>query len=128
MDTQKRILVVEDDELMRDSVIGALKTAGFVILEADNGKDGLATALAQHPDVIVLDIAMPQLDGISVMRSLRQDEWGKTANIILLTSLGVSDLIMHEVATNEPAFTLTKDQITVDEVVAKVKQTLGMNQ
>lgn len=124
MNSERTILVVEDEVLMRASVVGALKAAEFSVIEADNGKIGLELALEKHPDLILLDVAMPVLDGISVMRALRDDAWGSQARIILLTSLGNSDLVGEEVMKQKPIYCLLKDKISLSEVVQKVKEAL----
>ncbi len=119
------ILTIDDDALMRASIVNAFKAErDFSVIEAAGGKDGLSLALSKHPDLILLDIAMSDLDGLAVLRQLRQDVWGKTALVILLTSLTVSDMIMEEVATQEPAFTLRKDECSIADVVGKVKEAL----
>ncbi len=128
MERTQTILVVEDDALMRGSLALAFRSVAGTVLEAGDGKEGLALALMKHPDLIILDVAMPGLDGISVMRALREDAWGKDARIILLTSLGNSDEVMKEVGRSNPAYCLVKTQVSVDDVVAKARQLLGLNQ
>jgi len=127
MDKTHTILIVEDDALMRASVAGALRGSRVSIIESENGQEGLAIALAKHPDLIMLDLAMPQLDGISVIRRLREDAWGKKANIILLTSIDGSDAVMREVSKHNPAYCFVKDRVSMDEVAAKAYQLLGIS-
>ena len=105
---------------MRGALVAGLSADARVsILETNNGKDALIFATERHPDLIVLDVAMPELDGISALRRLREDEWGKDAKVIILTSLGGSDVIMSEVAKLNPAYCLTKDKVSIQEVVEK---------
>lgn len=72
MSQPRTVLVVDDDPSLRDVVRVALELDGFTVLEARDGKEGLATALARSPAAIVLDINMPELDGLSMCRQLRQ--------------------------------------------------------
>lgn len=66
-----KILIVEDDDDLRDVIKGYLKKEGYEILEADNGSDGIHLAKEENPDLIILDIMLPQVDGIEVCRNIR---------------------------------------------------------
>jgi len=79
-----RVLVVEDSESLRRSLRRALKHAGYAVDVADDGEEGLATADLNDYDVIVLDIMLPRLDGLSVLRQLRAA--GKETHVLLLTA------------------------------------------
>lgn len=82
-----KILIVEDEAPLRRAMKRKLSAAGFVALEATDGKEGLSVALGEHPDLILLDVIMPIMDGIEMTRLLREDEWGREARIIMLTNL-----------------------------------------
>lgn len=129
MDTQpKKILVVEDEQLTRQALVDELKGEGFQTLEADNGEAGLETALKEHPDLILLDIVMPKMDGITMMTKLREDVWGRDVPIIMLTVLDTDDAILEKIVQNRPAYYLIKkDQLHAEEIVDKVKEKLGLN-
>ena len=73
----KKILIVEDEEDMLRALVDELGHEGFETLEAKNGKEGLSIALKERPDLILLDILMPEMDGMAVMKHLRGDVWGK---------------------------------------------------
>lgn len=79
------VLIVDDDKIITEPLAHALRQAGYVVLVAANGRDGLALALNQEPDVVVLDILMPGMDGWEVCRALRQES---TVPILMLTALG----------------------------------------
>ncbi len=79
------ILIVDDDAPLREVVRYALERAGFAVREAADGVEALAMARSQPPDLIVLDMAMPHLDGLSVCRALRADPGGGPA-ILFLTA------------------------------------------
>ena len=87
MKTQKTILVVEDEKSLRDAIVDILHLKNFLPLEAKNGKEGLEIALSKHPDLILLDLLMPVMDGLTMAKKLRADEKGKTVPIIILTNL-----------------------------------------
>ncbi len=86
METKRIILLVEDELAQRVALRDKLRKEGFGILEAKNGEEGLASALKDKPDLILLDIMMPKMDGLEMARRLRQDEWGKHAKVVILTN------------------------------------------
>lgn len=121
------VLVAEDDVLMRSALVSALSADARVsVVQTDNGEDALKFALEKHPDLITLDVAMPKLDGISALRRLREDSWGKQAKVVMLTSLGGSDIVMREVEKLNPAHCLVKDQVSINEVVEKAYKLLDI--
>ena len=99
---------------------------GFSILEAKNGEEGLALALKNQPDIILLDIVMPKMDGMTMLKRLREDgEWGKTVPVILLTNLTSADEgRIRDVTELEPAYYLVKTHWTLEDIVAKVRDRL----
>ena len=124
----KRILVVEDEQLTRQALVDELANEGFEVLQAINGEEGLNTALREHPDLVLLDIVMPKMDGITVMSKLREDSWGKNVPIIMLTVLDSDDAILEKIVENKPAYYLIKkNELHAEEIVAKVKEKLGVS-
>jgi len=81
-----RILVIEDEEPLRMALVDALRAEGFGVTEAADGEEGLARALAEGPDVILLDLMMPKRDGFSVLRALREDRLSSA--VIILSARG----------------------------------------
>ena len=120
---KKKILIVEDDK----PLLGALKikfeSEGFYVLTAVNGEEGLHSALENHPDIILLDIIMPIMDGITMMEKMREDEWGKSAKIIILTNLSDSESVTNALQGGVYTF-LVKSDWEIDAVVSKVRSML----
>lgn len=87
MKMKKTILIVEDEPSTMQALVEKFSKNGFSILKAANGKEGLEIALEKHPDLILLDIIMPKMDGMEMLKRLRKDDWGKTANVAILTNL-----------------------------------------
>jgi DNA-binding response OmpR family regulator len=85
-----RTLVVDDDPDVRLVCRVALTSFGHEVLTARDGEEGLATALRERPDMIVLDIMMPRKDGLSLLRDLRADESAKEIPVVLLSALAAS--------------------------------------
>ena len=81
----KTVLVVDDEPKIVQLARDYLENAGFAVVSASDGKAALATARASHPDLVVLDLGLPELDGLDVARALRRDS---TVPIVMLTGRG----------------------------------------
>ena len=86
----RRILLVDDEEMNRDMLTRRLKKKGFEILTAENGEQACERAAADQPDLILLDMLMPVMDGYDAARKLREDETTRSIPIIGLTALAMS--------------------------------------
>ncbi len=86
-----RILVVEDNALVREATCAALVSAGFDVIEACNGTEAVALARQHHPDLVLLDVVMPDLTGFEVMQRLRMDRETYDAVILILTGTRVDE-------------------------------------
>ena len=86
----KRILVVEDQEDNRQILRDLLTNAGYDMIEAENGEDGVAIAAAQRPDLILMDIQLPVLDGYEATRRIKADPELRAIPIIVVTSYALS--------------------------------------
>lgn len=90
----KKILLIVDDETLVASVLEAQFNQDEVeIISINNGEDGLKTALEHHPDLILLDIVMPRMDGLTMLGKLREDEWGRKAKVIILSNVVDADKV-----------------------------------
>lgn len=118
--SKKTILVVEDDELISEAVQEGLKAAGFGILSAKNGEEGLKKALKNHPDSIVLDLMMPVKNGHEMLAELRQDKWGAKVPVTVLTN--ATDNVDIFRATQQPHTNYAiKSSMGIKEIVNLVK-------
>ena len=126
MNQNKKILVVEDDAPMLRALIDKLRLEGFAVREAKEGRAGLKMALEEKPDLILLDILMPIMDGLAMLKELRgANTYGKTVPVILLTNLSADkEEIMRTVAETEPSYYLVKPNFTLSQIIAKVKEQL----
>ncbi len=125
-----KALIVEDEEIMRKALLEAFESAGFEVTGAGDGEEGLEAALNTKPDIILLDIMMPKKDGISMLKDLRQDDWGAHVKVILLTN--VSDVAKiaeaMETGIGESYDYLVKTDWRLEDVVSKVRHRLGMGE
>jgi two-component system response regulator/two-component system chemotaxis response regulator CheY len=126
-DRKKKILIVEDDAVISKVYAEELQDQGFLVETAMNGADGLEMALREKPDLILLDILMPIMDGSTMMEKLREKSvYGKTVPIILLTNLSANeDKIIQTIVKNEPAYYLVKSDWSLSDVVDKIKERLS---
>ncbi len=109
---------------MQMALRGALERAGYAVLAANDGEEGLKIALEKHPDLILSDLLMPKMGGLQMIHELRKDEWGKAVEIVILTN--ISDTSALEQAMSEGTFHyLVKSDSSMEEVVEKVKSRLG---
>lgn len=120
----KKVLVVEDDLPLTEILVDQLKAAGFDTLLARNGREAVDLALAEHPDLILLDIIMPVMDGLTCAAQIRVNAWGKDVPIIILTNLSEADTVSEAVKDGVYDF-LIKADWNVADVVAKVKERLS---
>lgn len=125
--TDKKVLVVDDDTALLASLSERLKDE-FTVFTATDGAAGIATALAQQPDLILLDISMPREDGTAVLKEIRErmGDWGAHVPVILLTNLAADEAITDSIATYSPSFYLTKADYSLEGIVAKAKEALGL--
>ncbi len=124
--TDRKILVVEDDQSLRHAVVATLKRQGFQVIEAADGQEGLATALSEHPDLILLDQLMPTMNGMSMLEALREDEWGVSARVILTTNVNETEMVNRALVQNVKQY-LVKSDISLESLVGHVNEMLGIN-
>ena len=121
----KKILIVEDEQSLREPLVKKFSGENFEVLQAEDGEKGLKIAKKEHPDLILLDILMPKMDGMTACKKLREDEWGKDVPIIFLTNLNDAQQVTD--ATEAGVYDyLVKSDWRIEDVVKKVREKLGM--
>lgn len=80
------ILVIEDSSYLADSLVDMLEMYKYSSLHAATGREGVALAIEHEPDLVLLDIRLPDINGYEVYRQIRATDWGKTARIMVLTA------------------------------------------
>lgn len=119
----KKILIVEDESSLRRAIGDKLALEKAIFLEAKNGEEGLRVALEEHPDLILLDIVMPKMDGFVMLENLRHDDWGKTARVVILTNLDNEEYVLKSFH-NEVYDYIVKTNIRMDDLISKIKEKL----
>jgi DNA-binding response OmpR family regulator len=119
----KTVLIVDDESSLRKAMGEKLFLSGFEIFEAGDGNEGMEIALSKHPNLILLDILMPKVDGIEMLKMLRADEWGKNVPVVILTN--VSDYTQLEEALKMGVSDyMVKAEWSLKDVVIKVRSIL----
>jgi DNA-binding response OmpR family regulator len=118
---EKSILIVDDEEDLRGVLEQKFIDEGFVVHTAKNGKEALDVALKQKPDMIVLDIVMPEMNGFEMLSALQKDEWGKDVPVIFLTNSSSLETISKAVEFSSAEY-IVKTDIGLDEIVKRVKE------
>ena len=122
----KLLLIVEDEPSMMKMLRESLEADGFSVVQTANADQALTHASTDRPDLVLLDLMLPGESGMSFLKKLRESTWGKKMPVIILTNVSPDDRIMSAVARDEPSYYLIKAVTSMDDILAKVKATLGM--
>jgi two-component system KDP operon response regulator KdpE len=114
------VVIVEDDAKLRRLLRGSLQEAGFDVREADGGRAGLEVAAARKPDLIILDLGLPDLDGLEVLRTLRQ--WWRARPLIVLS--GREEQEQKVAALEQGADDYVTKPFSSSELLARVRAAL----
>jgi DNA-binding response OmpR family regulator len=120
----KKILIIEDVPQLADSLEDLLTFKGYVALKSRSGSEGLDIALTEKPDLILLDLRLPDIHGFDVLRKLRADEWGKTARVLILTASDVEDRVPKDISV-PPEMILHKSLWGIDNLAARIEEEVG---
>jgi len=118
-----RILLAEDDRILRKAGEIVLRKSGYQVIVAVDGEEALAKARSERPDLILLDVMMPKLDGFDVLAQLKADPATRDIPVIMLSNLGDDAAVQRAVGEGARAF-LVKSSVRPDELAAKVAETL----
>jgi len=114
------VLTCEDNNDLREALATALRAADFTVYEAGDGVAGVEQALTHHPDVILMDILMPGLNGHEAVKKIRLDPWGKTAKIIYLSALSDAENVVHAVKSGSEEY-IVKTHTNLADIVEKIR-------
>lgn len=119
----KMVLIVEDElahsQVLKDSLRDLCEVS-----VAGDGEEGLFLAKKQHPDLIISDIKMPKMDGVDMIKKLRNDEWGKSAKIMLISNFDLDKEIIDLLAKDNLLFFALKSNTSLKDFVNKVSEHL----
>lgn len=122
---KKILLIVDDEEIVYKALSVQFTEKELEILSVTDGEEGLKMATKHHPDLILLDLVMPKMDGLTMLNKLRQDEWGKQAKVIVLSNISDTEKVKEaqEIGSNEY---LIKADWNVIDVAKKIKDILNL--
>jgi two-component system alkaline phosphatase synthesis response regulator PhoP len=117
----KKILIVEDEQFLLDMYKIKLEREGFKVVTAFDGEEGLKVTRKEKPDLILLDIVMPKLDGYKFLEEVRKDPDIKDTMVYILSNLGQASEIKKGLEDGADAY-LIKANITPGQLVAKINR------
>jgi DNA-binding response OmpR family regulator len=121
----KKILIVEDEIAYLQLLNAQLTEKGYKVIEAANGDKGLEKAESEDPDLILLDLRMPGMDGMTMLDKLRKKEKGKKMKVIILTNLEPDDKTLGGVVRDQPSYYFVKSDTQLIDLLEKIKELLA---
>jgi len=119
----KKILFIEDEAALQKAVTSALVGEGYAVFSALNGDDGMRIAKQETPDLILLDIMLPQKNGFEVLEELKKDPATAKIPVIIMSNLEGTGEVDRALALGATTF-LVKMNYKLEEVVAKIKEAI----
>ncbi|MDP4009058.1 MAG: response regulator [bacterium] len=119
-----KILIVEDDKFLRELITQKLGKEGYDLVEGVDGEEGVSQAKKESPDLILLDLILPGIDGFEALTQIKADEKTSKIPVIILSNLGQKDDIERGLKLGAQDY-LIKAHFTPGEIVGKIKSILG---
>lgn len=116
----KCVLIMEDEQPLRDALSDKLKAEGFKVVEARNGNEGLELAKSEHPDIILLDIMMPETNGLDVLKELKSNIGLMQIPVLVLTNLPEASAEQEAMKLGAEDY-LVKANCPLETLVEKIK-------
>ena len=120
-----KIAIIEDDSVISQMYRMKFEADGFEVQIANNGKDGVSLVREFAPDMVLLDMQMPIMNGDEALKNIRNEEWGKTVPVMILTNLGEEEAPKDIRSLGIESY-IVKADLTPRQVVERVKTTLGL--
>lgn len=118
-----KIAIIEDDKILSNALYAGLKEAGFEVAQAFDGEEGLALVQSQKPDLVLLNILLPKVDGLKVAKQLKGAPETKSIPIIILTVLEKSSSVAEALESGVFEY-LVKSDYKVEDIIKMVKEKL----
>lgn len=118
------ILIVDDDKMFSDMLSEILTAEGYSVYTAHDGAEGVVRAVEKHPDLIIMDLLMPRLSGSEAIQKLREDAWGSSVPVLLLTNMAQIDICFDPAGKME---CLLKTDWTLDGIAKKAGEFLAQS-
>lgn len=125
--SDKKILVVEDDKSLRKAIVEKLTFNGFKLQGAEDGEKGIQLSLDWKPDLVLLDLLLPKIDGMEVLKGLRAN-FGKELPVIILTNVEPNDKMISDIVEYQPSYYFVKSDTELDNLVTYIRETLKLDE
>ena len=119
----KRILLAEDDRFLRKAAAARLRQGGFAVLTAVDGEEAVRVARAERPDLVLLDLIMPKIQGFEVLKALKEDPATAFIPVIVLSNLGQERDVQRAMELGAVAYFI-KAHLSLHELVRRVGEVL----
>lgn len=120
-----KIAIIEDDQVISQMYRMKFEADGFDVQLANNGKHGVELVESFLPDIILLDLQMPEMNGVEALEIIRSHKWGKDIPVMILTNLGEEEAPKKIRALNIHSY-IVKANLTPRQVAQKVKEALNL--
>ncbi len=121
----RKIIIIEDDKFLSDIYKTKFESEGFKVTAVNDGEKGLKAIQTKKPDIVLLDVLLPKLDGFTILETLKKDKTTKDIPVVLLTSMGRKEDVIKGLEMGAADY-LIKAHFKPTEVVDKVKKILGI--
>lgn len=118
------ILLAEDDIILSELYTERLKQEGFSVVHANNGEEALQFVTEYHPNLIILDIMMPKMNGLDVLKALKENPETATIPVIIVTALVQEIEKLNKIMTQADAY-IVKSEVLPGEIIEEVKKRLN---
>lgn len=119
-----KILVVEDDKFLRELISQKVGGEGYEVVEAVDGEEGVEKVSKERPDLILLDLILPGMDGFEVLRKVKGEEATKDIPVIIISNLGQKEDVDKGMGLGAVDY-LIKAHFTPGEIISKIREVLG---
>ncbi|OHB10935.1 MAG: hypothetical protein A3G05_02240 [Candidatus Zambryskibacteria bacterium RIFCSPLOWO2_12_FULL_45_14] len=126
LENKKKVLIIDDNNNLVTVLVDKFNVSGFEAVGAFSGQEGLKKALELHPDIILLDLVMPEMGGLEMLKQLRLDPWGKQAKVMVLSVLDEPTYVANAMDSNVVGY-IVKTDFSLDGVVKQIKTILGVS-
>jgi len=125
--SDKVILVVDDDLTLLEMYVERIKAEGAIVIQAQDGEEAIAQAKESHPHLILLDIMMPKLNGLEVLKHLKEDDGTKDIPVIILSALADEEKKKTGFGLGAADYIVKSETLPID-VIAKIEKALSSKQ
>jgi len=120
----KKILFIEDESALQKTFGDVLTVEGFKVISAIDGEVGLRLASSEKPDLIILDLVLPKLHGLEVLKGLKGNDETRNIPVIILTNMGDMENIEKALELGATTYMIKADY-TLEDVVTKIKNAMA---